>query len=252
MRNAWRLAAGTLTAIPVAPPDRVDRAVARGCVLLAPVAVWPLGLAVGLVSLLPHLVGLSPLVAGFLAVGLLALGTRVMHWDGLSDTVDGLTASYDPERSLQVMKSGTSGPAGVMASVIVAGLQASALGAMLDSWHGAVLAAVAVLASRGSLALSCRAGVLPARRDGLGHPLAGVVPTGAAIVLWLGLACALAATSAWAGVSAWQGLGAAVAAVATVLLLVRHTTRRLGGVTGDVYGAGVELSLAALLVVLSI
>lgn len=252
MRDAWRLAAGTLTALPVAPPSRVDRTVARGCVLLAPLAVWPLALAVCLVSLLPHFVGLSPFVAGFLAVGILALGSRVMHWDGLSDTVDGLTASYDRERSLQVMKSGTSGPAGVMASVIVAGLQASALAALLQSWHGAVLAALAVLASRGSLALSCRAGVLPARRDGLGHPLAGVVPTPAAVALWAALAAVLAAAAAWAGLSAWHGAGAAVAAVLTVLLLVRHATRRLGGVTGDVYGAGVELALAALLVVLSI
>lgn len=251
LRDSWRLAQGTLTALPTPMPSRVDASVGRGCVLLSPVAVLPLGIGVALVGVLGSLLGLPPLASAFAAVGLLALGTRVMHVDGLSDTVDGLTASYDRERSLQVMKSGTSGPAGVMASVIVAGMQAAALAALFASWQGAVLGGVAVLASRAALALTCRRGVLPARRDGLGHPLAGVVPTPATVVLWLVLAAALVGAGTLAALPVWQPLVAVTLAAATVLVLVRHTTRRLGGVTGDVYGAGVELALTALLVVLS-
>ena len=45
-------------------------------------------------------------------------------------------------------------------------------------------------------------------------------------------------------------LAVLVAAIATLLLLRRCTTR-LGGVTGDVLGAGVEVSLAALLLALA-
>ncbi|MFC6152281.1 adenosylcobinamide-GDP ribazoletransferase [Nocardioides yefusunii] len=251
LRDSWRLAAGTLTALPTAMPSRVDAVVARGCVLLAPAAVLPLGIGVVLVGLLAVVVDVPALVAAFGAVAVLALGSRVMHVDGLSDTVDGLTASYDRERSLAVMKTGTSGPAGVMATVVVAGMQAAALATLLTSWQGSLLAGVAVLASRGALALTCRRGVLPARRDGLGHPMAGVVLTGAAAALWVALAALLTGAGAAAGLPLWQPVLAALAAVATVLVLVRHTTRRLGGVTGDVYGAGVELALTALLVVLS-
>ena len=259
MRDAWRLAAGTLTALPTRAPARVDAAVARGCVLLAPLAVLPLGVGVSLVGLLTVALDAPPLVGAFLALGVLALGTRVLHWDGLSDTVDGLTASYDPERSLAVMKSGTSGPAGVMATVVVAGLQVTALAALFTSSGGAVLAGFAVVLSRAALSLTCRRGVRPARKDGLGHPLAGVVPTVATASQWAVGAALLALGGAWLHTSgqtgtagALQGLCAALTAAAGVLLLVRHCTRRLGGVTGDVYGAGVEIALAALLVVLAV
>jgi len=47
----------------------------------------------------------------------------------------------------------------------------------------------------------------------------------------------------------WQGAAIGFA-IATVLvgLLIRRAVTRLGGVTGDVFGAGIELTLATLLV----
>ena len=46
----------------------------------------------------------------------------------------------------------------------------------------------------------------------------------------------------------WHGVlfGFAVATV-VVALLIRRAVNRLGGVTGDVFGAGIELTLAAAL-----
>ena len=49
--DAWRLALGTLTAIPVAPPALVDRRRAGMAMVLAPLAVLPLAVAVTLVAL---------------------------------------------------------------------------------------------------------------------------------------------------------------------------------------------------------
>ncbi|MEQ7848577.1 adenosylcobinamide-GDP ribazoletransferase [Nocardioides kribbensis] len=251
MRDAWRLALGTLTAIPVAPPGHVDRSTAARAMLLAPLAAAPLGLLVALVGWAGAEAGLDRLAVAVVAVGLLAAGSRALHWDGLSDTVDGLTASYDRERSLAVMRTGTSGPAGVVATVVVLLAQVAGLASLLRLDGGWWLAGLAVAVSRCALVLTCLRGVPGARGDGLGSGFTGTVAPLAAAVSWpLGTA-ALVAVAAAVGLEAWRAPVAALAAVAVVGLLVRRTTRRLGGVTGDVFGAAVELALAALLVALS-
>ena len=98
------MAVGTLTVLRLPPPRRVDPQVAGRAMLRAPLAVLPLGAAVTGLLLVTAETGVPPLARGLLAVALLALGTRALHWDGLSDVADGLTASYDPQRSLAVMR----------------------------------------------------------------------------------------------------------------------------------------------------
>jgi adenosylcobinamide-GDP ribazoletransferase len=249
VRDAWRLAVGTLTAVPVAAPGRVDGRTAGRAMLLAPLA--PLGLLVGVVVRLGGLLDVAPLAVAFLAVGALAAGSRALHWDGLSDTADGLTASYDPQRSLAVMKSGTSGPAGVVATVVVLGLQVAALASFVDGWQGAVLAGFLVCASRVALTITCLRGVPAARTDGLGQPHAGTVGLVPAALVWVLVTVATTALVTSLGGDWWRGVVAVLVAGVVVVALVRRTVRRFGGVTGDVYGAAIELSLAALLVALS-
>ena len=93
--DAWRLALGTLTAVPVVPPAVVDRRRAGLAMALAPLAALPLAGAVTLVALAGHALDLPVLVAALLALGAVILGNRAFHLDGLSDTVDGMAASYD-------------------------------------------------------------------------------------------------------------------------------------------------------------
>jgi adenosylcobinamide-GDP ribazoletransferase len=249
--DAWRLAVGTLSAVPVRPPGRVDRRTAGAAMVLAPLAVVPLGLLAALVLAGGHGAGLRAPVSALLALGAVIVGNRAFHLDGLADTVDGLAASHDPERSLAVMKTGTSGPAGVAAIVLAVGLQAAGIAALDTSWRGAVLAGVAVCASRCALALCCARGVPAARPDGLGVTYTGTVPRPVVLALWVVAAAALGAAGAWTGLPWWRGLVAAALAVVVTVLLVAHTVRRLGGVTGDVFGAAVELALATILVALS-
>ena len=251
MRDAWRLAVGTLTAIPVPAPTSVDARTAGRAMLLAPLAVLPLGMLVGVVGWAGLSLELNPLATGILAVGALAAGSRAIHWDGLSDVADGLTASYDAERSLAVMKSGTSGPAGVLATVVVAGVQAASLSWLFFSWRGAVLAGVLVCASRVALTLTCLTQVPAAREDGLGQPHAGTVSPFAAVVSWLVAGVVVTAVVGWTGLPAWRGALAVVLAVLVVGVLVHRVVRRFRGVTGDVYGAAIELALATLLVALT-
>lgn len=223
MADAWRLAVGTLTALRVRPPARVDRRTARAAMLLAPLAVLPLGALAATVLALGVALDLPPPATGLLAVGALAAGSRGLHWDGLSDTVDGLAASYDAERSLAVMRSGTSGPAGVLATVVVAGVQAVSFAALAEQ---PLVALALVCLSRCALWIACCTRVPAARPDGLGASYAGTVPVPLAVV---------------------GGLLLSVTGGLAVLVLVRRTTTRFGGVTGDVLGAAVELALAVTL-----
>ena len=252
--DAWRLAVGTLTAVPVRPPALVDRRRAGVAMTLAPLAVVPLGVAVAVIGYAGSRADLPPLVLALLAVGAVVLGNRAFHVDGLADTVDGFAASYDRERALAVMKTGTSGPAGVVAIVLVIGLQAAGLASLFASPHhlrAAVLAGVTVCASRASLALCCVRGVPSARPGGLGDTYTQTVSPGVTVLVGALLAAALAVAGNAAGLAWWRGAVAVLIAAVVLGALVRRAVRRLGGVTGDVFGAAIELTLAALLVALS-
>ena len=256
MTDAWRLAVGTLTVLRVPPPRVVDRRTAGAAVLLAPLAVLPLGVAVTLLLDAGRWASTPTLVLGLLAVAVLVLGTRAFHVDGLSDTADGLSASYDRERSLAVMHGGTSGPAGGAAVLLVLGVQAASFAALVLPERGPVLAGVLVCLSRCALVLTCVRGVPAARSDGLGTSFTGSVGRSHAVAVWVAAAVAATAVASWADVPAitdWglRALVGVLLAAGVVLLLVRRATRRLGGVTGDVFGAAVELCLATMLVAAS-
>ena len=68
---------------------------------------------------------------------------------------------------------------------------------------------------------------------------------------WVLVAVVVALVGSWVGFAAWRGLVAVVLAGLVVVLLVRRAVRRFNGVTGDVYGAAIELSLATLLLALT-
>ncbi|MDP9823913.1 adenosylcobinamide-GDP ribazoletransferase [Nocardioides massiliensis] len=248
--DALRLAVGTLTVLRVPAPRAVDARTFRVTALLAPLAVVPLGLAVLGVGLLGAWLGAPAYVVAVVAVGVLALGTRILHLDGLSDTVDGLSASYDPECSLAVMRGGTAGPAGVVALVLVLGLQIAALAPLLVTTEGAVVAGIAVCVSRGALALCCLPVLPAARPDGLGVGFAGSVSALRAAVLWLALLGVLTGALGALGLPWWHGVVAVAMSLVAAGLLLARVRRRFGGVTGDVFGAAIEIVLTVLLVVL--
>ena len=242
------LATGMLTALPAPVVTTVTPALARGAMLCAPVVVLPLAALVAALVLLGHQLALLGAAVGFVAVGALALGTRALHLDGLSDTADGLTASYDRERSLAVMKGGTAGPAGVAALVVVLGVQATALGGLVagadsdaDALRAALVAGAAVCASRAALWVTAARVVPPARPDGLGSTFTRTVPVGVAAIGWLLVGAAATA------VDPLVGPVTVAAALLAVVALTRRAVTRFGGVTGDVFGAAVEVALAVLL-----
>jgi adenosylcobinamide-GDP ribazoletransferase len=233
-----RLAAGTLTVLPVPPPRAVGPRVAGTAMVLAPLVVLPIAAAAALVVWAGEVGDAPPLLTASLAVAVLAIGSGVLHLDGLADTADGLAVQGDRTRRLEVMRRGDVGPAGVVALVLVLLVQVSALAAVPE----ASTLCLAVVASRATLAVACARGVPAARVDGLGSGVAGSVPPAVAVLVVALVAAVAGLVDGWRGVA---GVSAALFAAAGVLLVAR---RRLGGVTGDVLGACVELALAAYLV----
>jgi adenosylcobinamide-GDP ribazoletransferase len=213
--------------------------------VLAPLAAVPLATIAGLIVAGGNALELPKIATAALALGAVALGSRGLHLDGLADTADGLGASYDRAKALDVMRRGDSGPTGVATLVFVLLVQ---VGALSQAAHPVAAVVAAVLIGRCTLSMSCARGVPSARPEGLGATVAGSVPRTVAvgIALAAALASALIPGMAW-----WRGpLAVAIAYVVTAALLAR-CTRRLGGVTGDVLGAGVEVAVAASLLALA-
>ena len=257
MGDGLRLALTTLTVAPVRGPASLDRRTAGRAMLLAP-AVGAL-LAVVLVPValgVDRLPSGPPLLPAALAVALLALLTRGLHLDGLADLADGLGSYRSPEQARAIMKAPDVGALGLAAVVLVLLVQVAALSACLSAGRGGSALLVALVTARVAVAAACRAGVPAASPTGLGALVAGTVPRWApallALVTALAGVLALVLEQGATGPRLAQPVLAVAAGLATAALLQRHAVRRIGGITGDVLGALVEVTTAVVLVVLAL
>ncbi len=249
MSDPLRLALGTFTAVRVPPPTRVDRGVVRSALWVTPLVGATIGAVAGGVLELTreatHHSAAGTWLAAVLAVGCVAALSRGLHLDGLADTADGLGSGRPADAALEVMRRSDVGPFGVVTVVLVLLVQVGAVAESVGRGTGWLGVLVGVTAGRAAVVWGCRAGVPPARADGLGLPFAGALPIGAAAAVTALTAVACAGLS-WLDDdrSGWLTLRASVAVLVAALaaaLLVRRCTRRLGGVTGDVLGASVEI-----------
>jgi adenosylcobinamide-GDP ribazoletransferase len=250
--DGLRLALTTLTVLPVPGPARLDRRAAGQAMALAPLVGLALGAVAALVAKAVHLAD-ADLLAAVLAVAALAVLTRGLHLDGLTDTVDAL-ASYRPrEQALAVMRSPEVGPLGAAALVLVLLSQVAAVHACIDHGRATTALLVAVTTGRLAVTLACTARTPAASATGLGALVAGTVGRRTA----LAVTCAVLLLAAAVGlvdedVPVALGPVAVLVALGVAALLRRHAVRRLGGITGDVLGLLVEVATTVALVVLAV
>jgi adenosylcobinamide-GDP ribazoletransferase len=176
-----------------------------------------------------------------LVVGLGAWATGAIHLDGLADTVDGFGGARDREGVLRIMRDPLIGSYGAAALVLVIGVKVTAIAALLD--RGAALPFVVAAPAISRWTISALAAWLPYARTegGLGKAVTHERDT-------IGLVVATAVTALIAiGALRVDALIVWVCAALTALWIARTARRRIGGVTGDVFGASVELTETSVL-----
>jgi adenosylcobinamide-GDP ribazoletransferase len=255
--EALRLALTTLTVLPLRAA-RLDRRTAGRAMELAPLAGVLLGLAAaGLVVAVRWREG-GNLLAAAVGVGALAALTRGLHLDGLADLADGLGSYRDPAGTRAVMKSPEVGPLGLVSVVLVLLVQVAALARCLDFHTGTASLLLAVVTGRVAVTAACRR-TPAATPDGLGALVADTVRPGA-VLTWTTVLLTVFVPWAAFDPEATGPVGVRVVAVVVAVaaglgaarLLRTHAVRRVGGLTGDVLGALVEVTTTVVLVVLAL
>ncbi|MDF2720786.1 MAG: cobS [Paenibacillus sp.] len=209
-------------------------------VLLA-TAGWLLGLA------------LPAAPAAVLLVALWAGATGALHMDGLMDTADGLLSHRSRERMLEIMKDSRVGAMGVIAGVLLALMKFALLVSLLP--HTQLFLGFAVIAplwSRWFVVWAIAGWPYAREGQGLGALFAKVGLREAFHATCWALLLSLLALLA-VGLPWWQvvagTIGLAIVAGALGYGLARKMAAKLGGLTGDTYGALAELLECAVLLV---
>ena len=204
-----------------------------------------IGLLVGLILVLVNIAlerFASAALSSVALVTILALVTRGLHLDGLGDTFDGLGAGGDRERVLRIMDDSHTGAFGLIAIVLLLFFKIHAIES-IDGERWRALLAAPVLGRWAMVLLGYRS---QAAKPGLGSTLTDHLETKhfffATAITVLVIAAIL------------HGIGIAIMAWVAIFTMAAKNffQRRLGGVTGDTFGAVGELSETSVLVFLAL
>jgi len=186
---------------------------------------------------------LSAFVVAVLLVATLALLTGFLHLDGLIDTCDAAFAHRPQEERLRIARDPRAGAFGVVGVVLLLLLKVSPLAGSLGSDRAAVLVCFPALAR---CVMAAAVVILPSARgaEGMGGSVKAYARPR---VLGIAAASALIPTIV---LLRWHALVLCAGAVIGGACVAIFALRRLGGTTGDVYGAICECAeIGALLAV---
>lgn len=193
--------------------------------------------------------GMPTLVRSTLVIAAWVGITGGLHLDGAMDSADGL-AVPDPRRRLSVMADSRTGAFGVMAAGLILLLKTTAL-ASLDSNRWLALLAVTSWARWGQLVAIARYPYLRPNGKGALHKAAINSTLEAVPSLWLLLG--LSGLHLFLNPQQWVAAGTmAIGGGAIALFTGAWFNHKLGGHTGDTYGATVEWTESLFLCLLTV
>ena len=234
------VAARYLTIVPLPGPARTSRDA------LGRAAPWfpVIGLAIGMILVVVERVTqviFPSLLGGLLTVTAWKLLTGGLHLDGLADCLDSL-GGLDAEHRLAIMRDSRIGAFGALGLILLLLLEIAALAELPPTVRTQALLVIPVVA-RATPPLLARL-FAPAKPEGHGAAFgAGVGALAAPIALLTALVVAIVALRV-------LGLVLTVVSVASAVAAARFFAGRVGGITGDVLGAAIEIAeLAGLLTV---
>jgi adenosylcobinamide-GDP ribazoletransferase len=178
--------------------------------------------------------GLPPLAAATLAVAAGLLLTGALHLDGLADSADSLGGG-SRERALEIMRDHAVGAYGAAAIVLDLILRIALVAALLERSDALVPLLVAGAISRAAAVPLALALPYAHAAPGPGAALSGRL-RGRRVAFAVAIAATLAIVAAGT-----DGLVTLALAAAVVAVLGGFAKRRLGGITGDLLGATIEL-----------
>jgi adenosylcobinamide-GDP ribazoletransferase len=235
------VATAFLTRVPV--PIEATGADVRASTQWFPLIGAALGAGAAVLSLALASMGVPPQLAATLIVAAVAWVTGAIHLDGLADAADGFGGGRTKEDVLRIMRDPRVGSFGAIALIVVIAVKIAALSVLIE--RRADVATLIVVPALSRWAIVALGTWLPyAREDGgLGDAATQRGQTGSfAVATAIAIPASVAAAGA-AALSLWVGVASVTA------LIARSASRKVGGVTGDVFGATVELSEASGLVV---
>jgi adenosylcobinamide-GDP ribazoletransferase len=213
---------------------------------LAPLVALVLAAICGLPLLITRDRPAIALLIAIVSFALLAWATRALHLDGLADTADALGSGKPAAAALEIARKSDIGPFGVITLIFTLLLQIAAVASRPEAHDAYFAFVIAIVTSRVALTWACTRMWPAARPDGLGAVVAATVPLLVAIA-WTIITIALA----WIFVGIAGGVSVVLGILAGIVLLV-IARRRLGGMTGDVLGATIEMTATTALLVLAL
>ena len=176
-----------------------------------------------------------PLVnAGLLLVVWVGV-TGALHFDGFVDCCDGLFAAKSPEQRLEILRDIHLGSYAVVGAVCLLLIKFALLVVLPGEYRIAALLVTPALA-RAAIVYAARAFPYARRNPGLGQFFRETLT-------WREVIIAVSIAVGAAGVAlTWRGLVLALWVWALTVGIAAWGKRRIGGLTGDVYGAIAELT----------